>query len=655
METFMGLRPQYRRFFPLYTLVGVILLLSLMTRTALLMRPDSLVPLTAVNLLEVFGIGLFFDSVAACYFCLPLALYLALLPNALARWRPLRWLFLLLFLVTIYLLWVLAVAEWVFWDEFGVRFNFIAVDYLIYTHEVLGNVWESYPVGKVLLLLGVVALLMWLPLIKSIYRALEYPSGWVARLTGLLPWLAAPALALVFVSSDMKRVSPIGTVDELAGNGSYEFFAANRNNELNFESFYATSPQEQAMKTMHRLLSPNGERSLNDQPNSSERAIANSGPEKRYNIVLISIESMGSEFLGSFGNRQAITPNLDALASQSLFFANLFSTGNRTVRGMEALALAIPPTPGQSIVKRPNNEDLFSLGSVLRNKGYDTQFLYGGYGYFDNMSYFFSHNNYRVIDRHALAREDIHYENIWGVADEDLFTLALLEMDRTYSEHGGKKPFFTHIMTTSNHRPYTYPANRIDIPSGSGREGAVKYTDYAVGDFLRRARAKAWFADTIFVITADHGASARGTTIPLEKYRIPLFIYSPAHIEPKRIERLMSQIDIPPTLLGLLNMSYVSKFYGYDILKLPVGFDRAFVSNYQVLGYMKAGRMVTLQPQRKVNITALPADVPGATATSPISDAELRDEAISLYQSASYAFKHGLYGYEKPGDPIAVR
>jgi arylsulfatase A-like enzyme len=148
----------------------------------------------------------------------------------------------------------------------------------------------------------------------------------------------------------------------------------------------------------------------------------------------------------------------------------------------------------------------------------------------------------RVIDRRALAKEDIHYENIWGLADEDLFTLAIREMDRTYSDHGGKKPFFLHIMTTSNHRPYTYPANRIDIPSGTNREGAVKHTDYAVGDFLRRARAKAWFADTIFVLTADHGASARGSIIPLKKYCITLLIYSPAHIEPKRIERLMSQI-----------------------------------------------------------------------------------------------------------------
>src|SRR6185436_2097905 len=233
------------------------------------------------------------------------------------------------------------------------------------------------------------------------------------------------------------------------------------------------------------------------------------------------------------------------------------------------------------------NEALFTLGSVFEDRGFDTAFVYGGYGYFDNLNYFFSHNDYRAVDRTALAKEDIHYENIWGVADEDLFTLAMREMDDS-TRRGPGRPFFMHVMTTSNHRPYTYPPGRIDIPSGTGRSGAVKYTDYAIGEFLRKARDHAWFDDTVFVITADHGASARGTTqIPLAKYRIPLFIYSPAHVAPGRFERLMSQIDIAPTVLGLLNMGYSSKFYGHDVFKVAPEADRALLGNYQTLGYMK--------------------------------------------------------------------
>ncbi len=346
------------------------------------------------------------------------------------------------------------------------------------------------------------------------------------------------------------------------------------------------------------------------------RVVFNPVEDKRLNVVLVSVESLGAEFLGTFGNKEGITPNLDALAQKSLSFTQLYATGNRTVRGMEALALSLPPTPGQSIVKRPRNEHLFSLGSVFEDRGFDTAFVYGGYGYFDNLNYFFSNNRYRVVDRTALAAAEIHYENIWGVADEDLFTLALNEMDESKKAGGAARPFFMHVMTTSNHRPYTYPPGRIDIPSGTGRSGAVKYTDYAIGQFLRDAEKHDWFRDTIFVITADHGASARGTSqIPLAKYRIPLFIYSPAHIPPGRFDRLMSQIDLGPTLLGLLDMGYSSKFYGHDVFRAPPGADRALVGNYQTLGYMKDGRLVTLAPGRKVAVEPLPAELGLPVAT----------------------------------------
>ena len=127
----------------------------------------------------------------------------------------------------------------------------------------------------------------------------------------------------------------------------------------------------------------------------------------------------------AFGNEQNITPYLDSLAEKSIFFTNLYSSGTRTVRGLEALSLSIPPPPGQSILKRPDNQHLFTIGSVLKSKGYITQYIYGGYGYFDNMNAFFSTNDYEVIDRTALRKDQIHYANIWGVADEDLFTLAM--------------------------------------------------------------------------------------------------------------------------------------------------------------------------------------------------------------------------------------
>ena len=269
---------------------------------------------------------------------------------------------------------------------------------------------------------------------------------------------------------------------------------------------------------------------------------------------------------------------------------------------------------------------------------------------FDNMSAFFSSNDYRVVDRTAIAKEKIHYENIWGVADEDLFDLALAEIDASLAKSGGKQPIFAHVMTTSNHRPYTYPQGRIDIPSGSGREGAVKYTDWALGHLIDEAKKKPWFRDTLFVITADHGANARGKgEIPVDKYRIPVLLYSPAHIAPARIERLMSQIDIAPTVLGRLNFSYRSKFFGQDIFRLPPGEERAFVANYQTLTYLRDGRRVTLEPQRKVRVSA---DANAGPHNLGIDDATLTREAIAWYETASLAFRRGHYVDEDGDDGV---
>ena len=134
----------------------------------------------------------------------------------------------------------------------------------------------------------------------------------------------------------------------------------------------------------------------------------------RKNVMLVSMESMGAEYLAHFGNRQNLTPNLDRLASEGLLFTKLLATGTRTVRGLEALTLSVPPTPGQSILRRPHNAELFTIGDVFRDRGYDTRFLYGGYGYFDNMNAFYAGNGFEVIDRTSLSADEIHFENVWG-------------------------------------------------------------------------------------------------------------------------------------------------------------------------------------------------------------------------------------------------
>jgi phosphoglycerol transferase MdoB-like AlkP superfamily enzyme len=611
---------------------------STLTRLALMFKSGAGFEWTISNVLGAFGIGLFFDLAMLTYFLIPLTLYLWLMPDKLYRSKINRFLLYGYFTLVIFLSIFNAVSEWFFWDEFSTRYNFIAVDYLVYTNEVVGNIWQSYPVGKLLIAILLISIFLLWKLKDPIKKSTAITYRFKDRSLIALSLLILPACTYFGVSNKWKNFSDNQYANELAGNGLFDFGVAFWNNELDYQNFYATLPQAEVTQAIRELLQEKNSRFI-DSKVGIERAINYNEPEKKLNVVLISVESLSADFLAHFGNKDGITPNLDSLADQGILFTNLYASGTRTVRGLESLSLAIPPTPGQSIVKRPENENLFSLGNIFKSKGYNTQFIYGGYSYFDNMGYFFANNGYQAIDRAALKDEEIHYENIWGVADEDLFTLSLRELDKNYRQG---KPFFSHIMTVSNHRPYTYPEGRIDIPSHTSRAGAVKYTDYAIGKFIREAKSKPWFKQTIFVIVADHCASSAGKVeLPVDKYHIPMIVFAPDHVKAQKFERLTAQIDIPPTILGLLNFDYRSKFFGYDMFRLEEGRERVFISTYQSLGYIKNNELVILQPNKKASFFS--PDFTTGDAKPVQNNEKLKREAIANYQQASFLYRNNLY------------
>lgn len=612
-------------------LIGV----SFVTRLVLLVISFENVDFTLFNVSEIFLGGLFFDAANAIYFTMPLVLYLWLMPDKIFNRSWHRWIIQGLFFILTSILVTNAFAEYLFWDEFNSRFNFIAVDYLVYTTEVIGNINESYPMEWIVAIIILTTLI----LVFSVRSKLILRSDnfFFKRRSKFVFMYAVLFLVCYFgVSSGYHKFSKNAYVNELAGNGLYELFAAYINNELDYDRFYKRMGDKEAFEIFHSMVKTPEATWVSGVSDGIQRRIVNTGPEKKLNVVLISVESFSAEFMTRFGNKNKITPFLDSLSQHSLFFTNLYATGTRTVRGLEALSLCIPPTPGQSIVRRPKNEHLFSLGKVFNDKGYKCEYIYGGYGYFDNMNYFFGNNEYDVIDRTSLEDEEVHYENIWGVADEDLFTLAERQIDAAAK----RQPVFAHVMTTSNHRPFTYPEGRIDIPSHSGRDGAVKYTDYSIGRFIKKCSTKEWFQNTIFIIVADHCASSAGKTdLPVNKYHIPMLIYSPGNIQAGEMDRLMSQIDIGPTLLGMLNFSYNSKFFGFDIFKVAPGKERAFISTYQNLGYLKKGKLVVLSPRKGVASFVLSETYEQG---KPVRDDAMVEEAIAWYQSASYSFKNGL-------------
>ncbi|MEO0039101.1 MAG: Lipoteichoic acid synthase 2 [Verrucomicrobiota bacterium] len=626
----------------------------------------------------VFVVGGLFDLFMAWFLTLPMGLLSAVWPR---RWSaspwgrfPLRaaW----MFGAGLFVFW--KISEILFWEEFGVRFNFIAVDYLVYTTEVLKNIKESYNLPLIVALVVALAAGLFLA-----WRRL----GWVRRWTDgaiadvaprwrAFAWLLTPVVALLLTAYFVGRRDLKASTDhhtgvaerltaglrhmgapqpgwvnsyetELAKNGEYSFLAAFWANQLEWKRFYPSRPD--AVAQLRSTLLAQGGVPASTDLNDITRRISPAGPARRLNVIQITIESLSAEYLGCYGSPEyqskGLTPHLDRIARESLWFSRCYAGGTRTVRGMEALSLALPPIPGQSVLRRAGCEDLMTLGSALRSQGYETSFLYGGDGFFDNMNYFFGSNGYRVVDLpiQLQAGKRPTFANAWGACDEDAFAWSLDEADRA---HAAGKPFHHFVMTTSNHRPYTWPAGRID-PKFINREGGVAYTDHAIGAFLRAAADKPWFKDTVFVIVADHCASVAGKReLEIRKYEIPLFIWSPGNIAPRKVETMMSQIDVAPTVLGLLGVEYRSRFVGADALS-PAYRPRAFISNYQKIAMLRPdGLMTVLKPVRQA--VQYQADL-ATGALTPVSapDAAAIDETIIYYQGTDELFHQG--GLRNPG------
>jgi phosphoglycerol transferase MdoB-like AlkP superfamily enzyme len=639
------------RYSVLFHFILFFLVISFITRTVLLAWSFHKADPGLLTCLRIYGQGLIYDTIVALSFCVVYALYLLILPQ---RWNTSsvnKAITYAGFFLTVLIIMFSFFAEFAFWDEFESRFNFIAVDYLVYTFEVINNINQSYPlpwlISGMLLLTGLVTFIFYKR--RLFQQSFKSDTPFPIRLlsTGIV--VTGELMGVLFIPNSWADGQHNRYQNELSKAGIYSFFSAFRNNELNYYDFYAKESETNAFSVVRSdLQEPNA--SFIENGFSIRRQINNTGTLQKPNVILVTIESFSADFMAHFGNSQHLTPVLDALADSGILFTNMYSTGTRTVRGMEALTLCVPPTPGNSIVRRSDNQGLFTVGSIFKKTGYTRSFFYGGDGYFDNMNNFFGSNGFDITDkggrfepgdhftgaRNIIDDQHIHFANAWGICDEDLYDAVIREADARYAK---QQPFFDFVMTTSNHRPYTYPDKKIDIPSGSGRDGAVKYTDYAIGEFLKKVHTKPWFNNTVIIFVADHCASSAGKNeINVSKYHIPCIIYNLQSEAPHVIDKQCSQIDLFATLFGLLNWQYRSDWYGKNVL-LPTFQPRAYIATYQKLGYLQHDSLVIVSPQQQIATSTWNAQTDEQHAIK--NDSLLSKKAISAYQTAYYLYKHG--------------
>lgn len=611
--------------------------ISLLTRLALMLAAYRSGQLSAGEMPRVLLTGFAYDVITSLYLIAPLVVVLAVMPARLLAARGIRFAMYCVLGAALFGITYLGMVEYFFFDEFNARFNFVAVEYLIYPHEVFVNIWQSYPVGRALALAAAVTVVgvAWArPRIRQLERARDGAARFRRQAAALV---AVGIVVTMGVDLDTGRTQKNRVADELAANGIYSFVNAAVNSRLDYTDFYMNVPESEAAARVRSMVEQDNASFIPGATNPLARKIVYPAPAKLLNVVVILAESLGAEFVGAYGDRRGLTPNLDGIAAESIMFTRTYATGTRTVRGMEAVTASFPPVPAESIVKRPHNEGMFNWSTVMREAGYTPTFIYGGYGTFDSMNQFFGTNGYRVVDRTDMDKP--RFSNIWGVSDEDLFQHAFKVFDQ---QHGKGERIFSVVMTTSNHKPFTFPEGIEGVkPKGGGREAGVRYADHAIGRFIAELKTKPYSDNTAVVIVADHGARVYGKQeLPLHTYDVPFVVYAPRHFTPRRVDTVTSQVDVAPTVLGLLGISYESAFFGRDVLAGSQAAHAVPLNHNRTVALLEGDTLHQLGFQK--TSASVPAN-DGAPVAKP-TDAENVRNAASYFQLAYLLYARRQYG-----------
>jgi phosphoglycerol transferase MdoB-like AlkP superfamily enzyme len=519
-----------------------------------------------------------------------------------------------------------------FIGEYDTRPNRLFIEYLKYPHEVIPMLWNGF---RIHVFAGIGALVLTLWGMAYLMRPwLQQPRP----TRNLKYWMALPLvilLVLVSVRSTTQHrpanpalfaITSDTMVNTLILNSAWAVFHAiyNLKHESDSSEIYGEMSEEEAMRQIRLVREMlHDQRPLIGNPDlpTLTRQLATMKRDKPLNLVIILQESLGATFVESLGG-VSVTPELEKLKSQGWWFENLYATGTRSVRGIEAVVTGFLPTPAQSVVKLSLSQDhFFTLASLLDRKGYLNEFIYGGEAHFDNMRTFFINNDFEsVVDQKDYIQPV--FLGSWGVSDEDLFNKA---HEQFMKHHAEATPFFTLVFTSSNHSPFEFPDGRIELyeqPKATDNN-AVKYADYAMGRFFKQAQASPYWKDTLFLVVADHDIRVRGNDlVPVKNFHIPGLILG-ADIQPKVIKTVASQIDLPTTVISLMGIDAEHPMLGRDLSAEPEGLPgRAMMQYEQNFAWMEGDNVVVLRPNKAPTHTIYDRRKKELEQRSPPADAE---------------------------------
>jgi len=511
--------------------------------------------------------------------------------------------------------------------QYDARPNHLFVEYLGYAREVGGTLLKDYAAH-------LLAAALLLPALAWAFARLSRPGAppappraWQALLMSAVLLLALAlagrgALGHRAANPASAASSRDALVNELPLSSLYTLaYALYLAHKSEAGITYAEVPRAQVLQIVRGETGLPASAFARDEP-PTRHWQATAHPRARpLNLVIVLEESLGAEFVGALGGLP-LTPELDRLSTQGLWFERLYATGTRSVRGIEAVVAGFPPTSAPSTVKLARSQrGFFTLASFLKAQGYESTFFYGGEAHFDNMRSYFMGNGFdRVVEQKDMPSEA--FIGTWGASDGDLFGVA----HRAFERQPADKPFFALVFSSSNHAPFEFPDNSIALyeqPKATVNN-AVKYADHALGRFIEQARRSRYWENTLFLIVADHNSRVYGPSlVPVERFHIPGLILGGPIRSPQRIRTLASQIDLAPTLISLMGLSGETPLIGRD-LSDPV---QAARPGRAILQFDKTQAYLQDSPDGETQAVLLRPDLPARLMN--YRDGELRDSARS--------------------------
>jgi phosphoglycerol transferase MdoB-like AlkP superfamily enzyme len=552
------------------------------------------------DLAHLFFSGLRMDIVLVAQIMLLPIFALILLPTPLLRARLFTGLIGLWCVVWSYIVVFMELVTPAYMEFFETRPGRIFFEYLDHPQEVSSLIYGAYLTTAVIsLCLPVITTLLILKKLRFDGGRFEFSVSF--RLVVLIPVFlmlslgARSTLGHRPVNPSTFAKSKDQLVNELFLNSTYSLLYAvySLRHEDGGDSGLPEMEQREVVRSYQRISTVPMDNYLN--PQSTHHQFGDSSkPGSLKNIVIIVEESLGARFVGSLGG-VPLTPNLDAWSNKGLWLTNLYATGIRSARGLEAIVSGFPPSSSRSVLKLGKSQgNFYTMAHTLSEAGYRNYFVYGGEGHFDNMKGFFLSNGFdTAIDINDY--DEFEFKGTWGVSDEDLFNRAHSIMLEEQS------PFFTLIFTSSFHSPYEFPDGKIalDDEEKNTKHNGVKYADYALGQYLEKASQSKYWKDSIFLIVADHDERPRGRSlVPIESYHIPGLIIADG-LTPRHFDKVASHIDLLPTLLFLANVSGTAPFVGHNLLSIPPDHHgRAIMQFGKNHAYMEGENVVIHQPDR---------------------------------------------------------